>query len=199
MNNTDNIFPQIPTRITYFFINYTSRVKKSIKSNQIDFPRGHFHQCDCGVLLNRLFYIIEYRIVYHCDWFRLSLYVSVGCTPRESVLTEPIERNASASAIGSVTIGRGCHLLILNENSLSNWPWAAFLSVLLNDDSCLKRAVCNGTNSMTVHCGHGDCKVFPLMPVNGSTAMEFYAAYEHDFLPRLSKVINTAHGKRGKV
>lgn len=130
--------------------------------------------------------------------FGYLCYVSVGCTPRESVLTEPIERNASASAIGSVTIGRGCHLLILNENSLSNWPWAAFLSVLLNDDSCLKRAVCNGTNSMTERCGHGDCKVFPLMPVNGSTAMEFYAAYEHDFLTSLSEVINTIHS-RGKV
>lgn len=94
--------------------------------------------------------------------------------------------NASASTTGSVTIGRGCHLLILNENSLSNWPWATFLSVLLNDDSCLKRAVCNGTNSMTVHCGHGDCKVFPLMPVNGTPVMEFYTAYKHDFLSRRS-------------
>lgn len=51
---------------------------------------------------------------------------------------------ASACTIGAVTIDRGCHLLILNENSLSNWPWTMFLSVLLNDDSCMKRAVCNG-------------------------------------------------------
>lgn len=56
---------------------------------------------------------------------------------------------ASACTIGSVTIGRACHLLILNENSLSNWPWTVFLSVLLNDDSCSERAVCNSSYSMT--------------------------------------------------
>lgn len=52
--------------------------------------------------------------------FGYLCYVSVGYSLRESVPIEPIECNASASTIASVTIGRGCHLLILNENSLSN-------------------------------------------------------------------------------
>lgn len=98
-----------------------SRVKKSIKITQIDFQPSSIPSNIIAVLFSTVYYIL--LNIVSCTiaiGFGYLCYVSVGHSPRESVLTEPIECNASASAIASVTIGRGCHLLILNENSLSN-------------------------------------------------------------------------------
>lgn len=95
--------------------------------------------------------VSKFRKVVRPVSISITYVIATGCwRESDSERGSQIKAYASASSVGSVTIDRGCHLLILNENSLSNWPWAAFLSVLLNDDSCFKRAVCNGTNSTTV-------------------------------------------------
>ena len=95
---------------------------------------------------------VNYKRLYHLyrvvSLFRFGSVVVMVAAVRVKVFRSQ-RSYASACTIGSVTIGRACHLLILNENSLSNWPWTVFLSVLLNDDSCSERAVCNSSNSMT--------------------------------------------------